>query len=261
MLSSATSTGSAVVRGHHVPAHLAGVPLPGRAHRRVLETSRRLEHGRPPQVQHWCSMYLRWHCGIDGLGQESTAWSTMPTTQYTSLAFGRRCRQAGITPSMGSVGDSFETPSQSRSSPRSRRSSSTEAAGGPTSRRAWLSLPPSKASTIHAAATQRAPISALSSSKGEPSATPSLPSRHPSTEAGQLQSCRQDSIGSSGPRVGAVCSTTKTAGISFRCKPNQDHRRRRTTLAGTMRAIMHEKPHVIVEVVRGHYCRTVCCSP
>jgi putative transposase len=28
--------------------------------------------------------------------------------QYTSLAFGRRCRQAGITLSMGSVGDCFD---------------------------------------------------------------------------------------------------------------------------------------------------------
>jgi putative transposase len=29
-------------------------------------------------------------------------------TQYTSLAFGQRCRQAGIRPSMGSVGDCFD---------------------------------------------------------------------------------------------------------------------------------------------------------
>ena len=29
-------------------------------------------------------------------------------TQYTSLAFGRRCQQAGITPSRGSVGDCFD---------------------------------------------------------------------------------------------------------------------------------------------------------
>ena len=30
------------------------------------------------------------------------------STQYTSLAFGRRCREAGITPSMGSVGDAYD---------------------------------------------------------------------------------------------------------------------------------------------------------
>jgi len=29
-------------------------------------------------------------------------------TQYTSLAFGQRCRQAGVRPSMGSVGDAFD---------------------------------------------------------------------------------------------------------------------------------------------------------
>jgi len=28
--------------------------------------------------------------------------------QYTSLAFGRRCREAAITPSMGSVGDCYD---------------------------------------------------------------------------------------------------------------------------------------------------------
>ena len=29
-------------------------------------------------------------------------------SQYTSFAFGRRCRDAGIAPSMGSVGDAFD---------------------------------------------------------------------------------------------------------------------------------------------------------
>jgi putative transposase len=29
-------------------------------------------------------------------------------TQYTSVAFGRRCREAGVRPSMGSVGDCFD---------------------------------------------------------------------------------------------------------------------------------------------------------
>ncbi len=29
-------------------------------------------------------------------------------TQYTSIAFGRRCREAGVRPSMGSVGDCFD---------------------------------------------------------------------------------------------------------------------------------------------------------
>jgi putative transposase len=29
-------------------------------------------------------------------------------TQYTSMAFGMRCREAGVRPSMGSVGDCFD---------------------------------------------------------------------------------------------------------------------------------------------------------
>ncbi len=30
------------------------------------------------------------------------------STQYTSVAFGRRCRDAGVRPSMGSVGDAYD---------------------------------------------------------------------------------------------------------------------------------------------------------
>ena len=29
-------------------------------------------------------------------------------TQYTSISFGRRCKQAGVRPSMGSVGDCYD---------------------------------------------------------------------------------------------------------------------------------------------------------
>ena len=30
------------------------------------------------------------------------------STQYTSLAFGKRCKEAGVRPSMGSVGDAYD---------------------------------------------------------------------------------------------------------------------------------------------------------
>ncbi len=30
------------------------------------------------------------------------------STQYTSLAFGKRCNEAGVRPSMGSVGDAYD---------------------------------------------------------------------------------------------------------------------------------------------------------
>jgi putative transposase len=60
--------------------------------------------------------HLRTELVLDAL--EMALWNRRPGaglvhhadhgTQYTSLAFGRRCRQAGITPSMGSVGDCFD---------------------------------------------------------------------------------------------------------------------------------------------------------
>ena len=37
--------------------------------------------------------------------------------QYTSLAFGRRCREAGVAVSMGSVGDSYDSLSIMAGSP------------------------------------------------------------------------------------------------------------------------------------------------
>ena len=38
-------------------------------------------------------------------------------SQYTSLAFGKRRREAGVRPSMGSVGDCFDNPCARASSP------------------------------------------------------------------------------------------------------------------------------------------------
>jgi len=32
----------------------------------------------------------------------------LESTQYTSLAFGKRCKEAGVRPSMGSVGDAYD---------------------------------------------------------------------------------------------------------------------------------------------------------
>ena len=33
----------------------------------------------------------------------------LATGQYTALAFGARCRQAGVRPAMGSVGDCYDS--------------------------------------------------------------------------------------------------------------------------------------------------------
>jgi putative transposase len=37
-----------------------------------------------------------------------TTHESIHGAQYTSLAFGRRCRAAGVVPSMGSVGDAYD---------------------------------------------------------------------------------------------------------------------------------------------------------
>jgi putative transposase len=60
--------------------------------------------------------HLRTELVVDAL--EMALWNRQPAAglvhhsdqgcQYTSLAFGRRCREAGIIPSMGSVGDCFD---------------------------------------------------------------------------------------------------------------------------------------------------------
>jgi len=58
---------------------------------------------------------LRTQLVLDAL--EMALWQRRPTrvvhhsdqgSQYTSLAFGQRCRQAGVRPSMGSVGDCYD---------------------------------------------------------------------------------------------------------------------------------------------------------
>lgn len=76
-------------------------------------------------------------------------------SQYTSLGFGGRCREAGVRPSMGSVGDAYDNASVARaSSPPS--SASCWRAGG--SRRrprlAWPSSASSRAGTTLSACTQ-----------------------------------------------------------------------------------------------------------
>jgi putative transposase len=60
--------------------------------------------------------HLRTELVLDAL--DMAIWNRRPAAglihhsdqgcQYTSLAFGRRCREAGITPSMGSVGDAYD---------------------------------------------------------------------------------------------------------------------------------------------------------
>ena len=69
-------------------------------------------------------------------------------TQYTSIAFGLRCNDVGVRPSMGSVGATPTTTRCARaSSRRSSASYSTGSASGPRPRRRWPCSTSSRAST------------------------------------------------------------------------------------------------------------------
>ncbi len=107
--------------------------------------------------------------------------------QYTSLAFGRHCREAGISLSMGSVGDCYDNAACESSSQHSRPSCYIAVPGPAARRHKRRSLNTSRAGTIPAAGTRRSPISApLSTSNGTPRSGP-RPSRNVSTKAGQIQ--------------------------------------------------------------------------
>jgi glycosyltransferase involved in cell wall biosynthesis len=89
-------------------------------------------------------------------------------SQYTSLAFGRRLREAKILPSMGTVGDAYdcETRWPRASSRASRPSSSTGASGGRTTRHAPPSSTTSRSSTTAPGCTPPSATSHPTSSKG-----------------------------------------------------------------------------------------------
>ncbi len=96
--------GSALGRRHHVRADAGRLPVPrGRARR--LEAARdRLGHGHSPAH--------RARAGRAGHGHRAAPAEVIHHSdqgcQYTSLAFGSRCRQTGVRPSMGSVGDAYD---------------------------------------------------------------------------------------------------------------------------------------------------------
>jgi transposase InsO family protein len=95
-----------VGRRHHLRAHLGGLPLRRRRRRRLFPNGRRLEHGghlRTELILDALDMAIERRRPGEGLVHHSDQG-----TQYTSLAFGRRAREAGIALSMGSVGDAYD---------------------------------------------------------------------------------------------------------------------------------------------------------
>ena len=87
-------------------------------------------------------------------------------SQYTSLAFGLRCKEAGVRPSMGSVGDAYDNAMCESFFATSNANCSTGASSAPRLRPVWRSSSSSRAGTIRRAATRLSAINPPSRSKG-----------------------------------------------------------------------------------------------
>src|SRR5207253_1193822 len=87
---------STVCRQHGVdPVWWTPIHLRRRCHqrRRVTDLMRRRSDRRFPAIATFLPVVLP---------------RPVDSAQYTSLAFGGRCREAGVRPSMGSVGDAYD---------------------------------------------------------------------------------------------------------------------------------------------------------
>ena len=107
-------------------------------------------------------------------------------SQYTSIEFGKRCREAGVRPRW----DRSVMPTTMRwrrvSSPRSNASCWTGDGSGRKPRRAWQSSSSSRVSIIHAAATLRSATCRPSSSSASRKKGLSIPAHHPAAVLGAV---------------------------------------------------------------------------
>ena len=87
--------------------------------------------------------------------------------QYTSYAFGKRCRDAGVMPSMGSIGDAYSMPWPRASSPRSSAKCSTGDGSAARPKRGWRSSSGWRAGTIRTVATRPSAIVHPSTTRGD----------------------------------------------------------------------------------------------
>jgi putative transposase len=88
--------------------------------------------------------------------------------QYTSIAFGLRCREAGVRPSMGSVGDAYDNAMCESFFATLECELSTATASARNPRRAWRCSNSSRAGTTRIACTPASVISRPSISNGAP---------------------------------------------------------------------------------------------
>ena len=98
-------TRSALSRGHHLHPNLGGNSVPRRRAVCLQPPRGRLVHGQPPAhavVLDALDIALRQR-QPDGVIHHSDQGS-----QYTLIAFGKRCHDAGVRPSTGSAGDCYD---------------------------------------------------------------------------------------------------------------------------------------------------------
>jgi transposase InsO family protein len=165
----------------------------GRAGHRRLERTRPLHHHRyVPTWSGWLYLavvldcflrrvvdwamadHVRTELVVDAL--DMAIWRQLPAAglvhhsdqgcQYTSLAFGRRCREAGITPSMGSVGDAYDNAMAESFFATLECELLTATSSAPTPRLAWPSSTSSKTSTTPAGGTPPSASSAPRTTRG-----------------------------------------------------------------------------------------------
>ena len=79
--------------------------------------------------------------------------------QYTSIAFGKRYKEAGVRPSMGSVGDCYDNGMREIFTRRSNANCSSSIASKISVKRRWQSASSSKAGTIRTGGIQRSACS------------------------------------------------------------------------------------------------------
>ena len=84
----------------------AGLPLSGGRARCVQPSDRRLVDGHDPA--HPAGARCPQHGARDQRRPKGVIHHSDQGSQYTSIEFGHRCREAGVRPSMGSVGDAYD---------------------------------------------------------------------------------------------------------------------------------------------------------
>ena len=92
--------------GHHLRADLVGIFVSGDGARCVFAHA--LSAGRWRRILRTELILAALNMAITQRRPDAVIHHSDRGCQYTSYAFGKRCREAGVMPSMGSVGDAYD---------------------------------------------------------------------------------------------------------------------------------------------------------